>query len=127
MKCVACQDLPHTCGWRIRNCQLEAATSAVLFRIAEPPTLRRHEGPAGTLCTSIDYDRQTFGPGGISAVVADSLLMKQQSSSSIAPGDIAPNLSVLDRFLFGLRSLFLDKSSIGLTIAAYVRVDDLVL
>ena len=31
-----------------------------------------------------------LGPGGAKAVVADSLLMKQQLLSSIAPGDVRP-------------------------------------
>ena len=46
---------------RVESCHLEAATSAVLFRSANSPTLRRHERPAGTLCTLIDDDRQASG------------------------------------------------------------------
>ena len=47
-----------------------------------------------------------LGPGGAKAVVADSLLMNQQLLV------ITPNLSALDRFLFGFWSLFLDPHRI---------------
>ena len=49
-----------------------------------------------------------LGPGGAKAVVADSLLMKQQLLVINRSRRRAPNLSALDRFLFGFWSLFLD-------------------
>jgi len=53
-----------------------------------------------------------LGPGGASAVVADSLLMKQQLLVINRSRRRAPNLSALDRFLFGFWSLFLDARRI---------------
>ncbi len=52
------------------------------------------------------------GPGGIKAVVADSLLMKQQLLVINRARRRAPNLSTLDRCLFGFWSLFLDPHRI---------------
>ena len=49
-----------------------------------------------------------LGPGGIKAVVADSLLMKQQLLVINRSRRRAPDLSPLDRCLFGFWSLFLD-------------------
>ena len=43
-----------------------------------------------------------LGPDGAKAVVADSLLMKQQLLVISRSRRRAPNLSALDRFLFGL-------------------------
>ena len=51
----------NTCGWRALNCRLETVTSAVLFRSATSPPLRRPEGTAGTPHTFIDHGRQTSG------------------------------------------------------------------
>jgi hypothetical protein len=53
-----------------------------------------------------------LGPGGARAVVADSLLMKQQLLIIKRSRRRAPNLSALDRFLFGFWSLFLDPCRI---------------
>ena len=53
-----------------------------------------------------------LGPGGVRAVVADSLLMKQQLLVIDRSRRRAPNLSALDRFLFGFWSLFLDPRRI---------------
>lgn len=47
-----------------------------------------------------------LGPGGIRAVVADSLLMKQQLLVINLSRRRSPKLSSLDRFLFGFWSLF---------------------
>jgi hypothetical protein len=52
------------------------------------------------------------GPGGARTVVADSLIMKQQILVLNRSRRRAPNLSTLDRFLFGLWSLFLDPRRI---------------
>jgi transposase InsO family protein len=52
------------------------------------------------------------GPGGARAVVADSLLMKQQLLVINRSRRRAPNLSALDRFLFGFWSLFLNPRHI---------------
>ena len=49
-----------------------------------------------------------LGPGGAKAIVADSLLMKQQLLIINRSQQRAPNLSALDRFLFGFWSLFLN-------------------
>jgi hypothetical protein len=48
-----------------------------------------------------------MGLGGAKAVIADSLLMKQQLLVINRSRQRAPNLSVLDRFLLGFWSLFL--------------------
>ena len=48
-----------------------------------------------------------LGPGGAKAVVADSLLMKQQLLVNNRSRRRSPNLLPLDRFLFGFWSLFL--------------------
>ena len=53
-----------------------------------------------------------LGPGGARAVVADSLLMKQQLMVINRSRRRAPNLSALDRFLFGFWSLFLNPRRI---------------
>ena len=49
-----------------------------------------------------------LGPGGAKAVVAENLLMKQQLLIVNRSRQRAPNLSALDRFLFGFWSLLLD-------------------
>ena len=48
-----------------------------------------------------------LGPGGTRAVLADSLLMKQQLLVLNRSRRRAPNLSAFDRLLFGFWSLFL--------------------
>ena len=53
-----------------------------------------------------------LGPGGAKAVVTDSLLMKQQLPVINRSRRRAPNLSALDRCLFGFWSLFLDPHRI---------------
>ena len=53
-----------------------------------------------------------LGPGGARAILADSLLMKQQLLIINRSRRRAPNLSALDRFLFGFWSLFLDPRRI---------------
>ena len=53
-----------------------------------------------------------LGPGGAKAIVADSLLMKQQLLVISRSRKRAPNLSVLDRFLLGFWSLFLSPHHI---------------
>ena len=54
-----------------------------------------------------------MGPGGARAIVADSLLMKQQLLVINRSRRRAPNLSVLDRFLLGFWSLFLSPHHIA--------------
>jgi putative transposase len=49
-----------------------------------------------------------MGPGGTKAVVADSLLLKQQLLVISHARRRAPNLTTFDRFLFGLWSLFIN-------------------
>ena len=53
-----------------------------------------------------------LGPGGAKAVIADSLLMKQQLLVINRSRRRAPNLSALDRFLFGFWSPFLNPRCI---------------
>lgn len=53
-----------------------------------------------------------LGPGGTRTVVADSLLMKQQFLVINRSRRRAPNLSALDRFLFGFWSVFLSPRHI---------------
>ncbi len=53
-----------------------------------------------------------IGPGGAKAIVADSLIMKQQLLVISRSRKRAPNLSVLDRFLLGFWSLFLSPHHI---------------
>lgn len=48
-----------------------------------------------------------LGPGGARAVIADSLVMKQQLLVVNRSRKRAPNLSALDRFLFGFWTWFL--------------------
>jgi hypothetical protein len=45
-------------------------------------------------------------PGGVRAVVAESLLLKHQLAISSRRRQRAPNLNSFDRFVFGLGSLF---------------------
>lgn len=52
---------------------------------------------------------ELLGPGGTRAVLADSLLMKQQLLIISRSRPRSPNLSALDRFLFEFWSLFLDQ------------------
>jgi hypothetical protein len=53
-----------------------------------------------------------LGPGGARAIVADSLLMKQQLLIVNRSRRRAPNLSALDRFLLDFWSLFLNPHRI---------------
>jgi putative transposase len=53
-----------------------------------------------------------LGPGGAKAIVADSLLMKQQLLIINRPRRRAPNLTVIDRLLLGFWSLFLSSHRI---------------
>ena len=53
-----------------------------------------------------------MGPGGAKAVVADSLLMKQQLLVINRSRQLAPNLTVFDRMLLGFWSLFLSPHHI---------------
>jgi putative transposase len=52
-------------------------------------------------------------PGGVRAVVAESLLLKHQLVISSRARRRAPNLSSFDRFVFGLGSLFVPASRFG--------------
>jgi hypothetical protein len=53
-----------------------------------------------------------MGPGGARTIVADTLLMKQQLMIINRSRQRAPNLTVLDRFLLGVWSLFLSPHHI---------------
>ena len=54
-----------------------------------------------------------LGPGGVRAVIADSLLMKQQLLVINRSWRRAPNFTELDRLLFGFWSLFLNPCPRG--------------
>lgn len=53
-----------------------------------------------------------LGPGGLRAVVAENVLLKQQLVVLRRPRRRAPPLTVIDRFLFGFGALFLRSSRI---------------
>jgi len=53
-----------------------------------------------------------LGPGGAKAIVADSLLMKQQLLIANRSRRRAPNLTVYDRFTLAFLSLFLNRRHI---------------
>ena len=53
-----------------------------------------------------------IGPGGARSIVAENLLLKQQLLILSRTRSRAPRLSVTDRFLFGLWSLFLTPQRI---------------
>jgi hypothetical protein len=91
-----------------------------LFLRTTFPTLLYHEGSADTPHTSVTTVAKLLGPGGARAVVADSLLMKQQLLVIHRSRRRAPNLSTPDRFLFGFWSLFLNPHRIQLA-AVIVR------
>ena len=54
-----------------------------------------------------------LGPGGAKAIVADSLLMKQQLLIINRSRRRAPNLTAIDRILLGFWSLFLNPHPYG--------------
>jgi len=56
-----------------------------------------------------------LGPGGARAIVADSLLMKQQLLIINRPRRRAPNLTAIDRILLGFWSFFLSAHNIQRT------------
>jgi hypothetical protein len=53
------------------------------------------------------------GPGGVRAVIAENLLLKQQLIVLRRPRQRAPNLTVSDRLLCGFWSLFLSLSCLS--------------
>jgi hypothetical protein len=53
-----------------------------------------------------------FGPGGAKAIVADSLLMKQQLLIVNRSRRRVPSLTVIDRLLLGFWTLFLSPHNI---------------
>jgi putative transposase len=61
-----------------------------------------------------------MGPGGVNAIVADSMLMKQQLLIINRTRRRSPNLSALDRFLLGFWTLFLNPHHI-LRVAVIIR------
>src|ERR1700719_1772828 len=52
-------------------------------------------------------------PGGVRAVAAESLLLKHQLLISNRSRQRAPNLTTLDRFVFGLTTLFVSPRRIA--------------
>jgi len=70
-----------------------------------------------------------LGPGGVRAVIAENLLLKHQLIVLRRPRRRAPNLTVLDRFLFGFGSLFLSpgrirKVAIGLRPSTFLKLHE---
>jgi putative transposase len=66
------------------------------------------------------------GPGGVRAVIAENLLLKQQLIVLRRPRQRAPNLTVSDRLLCGFWSLFLSpgrirKVAIGVRLCWRIR------
>jgi len=76
------------------------------------PTLLCHEKSAAVTCPPVDNTRQTSGTGWSQAIVADSLLMKQQLLIINRSGQRAPNLTAIDRVLLGFWSPFLSPHHI---------------
>ena len=64
-----------------------------------------------------------LGPGGMRAVVAENVLLKQQLIVLRRPRRRAPNLTVMDRFLLGFGSLFLRPGRIRKVAIAVAAVD----
>src|ERR1700752_5542917 len=60
-----------------------------------------------------------LGPGGARQVVAESLLLKHQLLISNRSRQRAPNLTMLDRLLLGLTTLFVSPTSHFKTICGY--------
>ncbi len=54
-----------------------------------------------------------LGPGGANAVIAENLLLKQQLLVISRTRRRTPNLTALDRFLFGLWSLFINQRQLS--------------
>ena len=70
-----------------------------------------------------------LGPGGVRALVAENLVLKQQLIVLRRPRRRAPNLMVWDRFLFGFGSLFLSrrrihKVAIGLQPSTFLKLHE---
>ena len=61
-----------------------------------------------------------MGPGGVKAVIADSLLLKQQLLVINRSRQRAPNLSAFDRFLLGFWSLFIRPNQLS-KVAVVIR------
>ena len=62
------------------------------------------------------------GPGGVRAVIAENLLLKQQLIVLRRPRQRAPRLTASDRLLFGFGSLFLSPGRIR-KVAALLHED----
>jgi hypothetical protein len=101
------------CAWRIITSHLKTGAWGNLRQIAICPTLFL---PMKDLIVLLIHLLTTLaklmGPGGVKAVVADSLLLKQQLLEVNRARQRAPNLSALDRFLLGFWSLFLSPHHI---------------
>ncbi len=67
------------------------------------------------LCHLLTTLAKLIGQGGAKAIVADSLLMKQQLMVINLSRQRAPNLTVIDRMLLGFWSLFLSPHHISRT------------
>jgi len=73
--------------------------------------------------TPINHDCQLLGPGGVRAVVVDSLLIKQKRLVINRSRRRAPNFTELDRLLFGFWSLFLNPCRIQRAAVIYSTLD----
>ncbi len=70
-----------------------------------------------------------LGRGGVRAIVAENVLLKQQLTVLRRPRRRAPNLTVMDRFLFGFGALFLSpgrilKVAIGLRPSTLLKLHE---
>ena len=102
----------RSCCWRIANYRLNTGTWTVLFLKATFSTLPCHEGPAADSRTPFDNTGQTPGTWRAKAIIADSLLMKQQLIVINRSRRRAPNLTIINRLLLGFWSLFLSPHRI---------------
>ena len=78
-----------------------------------------HEGSPAHPASPDRHDREAVRPGGVRAVIAENLLLKQQLIVLRRARQRAPNLTLRDRLLCGFESLFrrpgrIRKVAIGL-------------
>jgi hypothetical protein len=95
------------CGWRIANTIRNHKQLAGLITVVISPTLTPIRDLLTLFLHFVVTVTRLVGPGGAGAVVADSLLMRQQLLVLSRTRCQAPPLSATDRVLFGLWALFL--------------------
>jgi hypothetical protein len=98
----------RTCPWRIRKSSHKWNGPSSLVRYPYRATVPIDDAPVNTRRPPVGHHRQT--PGGVRAVVAESLLLKHQLLISGRARRRAPNLNSSDRLLLGIGSLFVPPS-----------------